>query len=172
MVEALAEHLRGAQHGDEGVEVLLVDEGLQLACLPVGEGGVDHVMGLVGVSAEAGGVGGAAHQLFHDEIADGVLVVADDEDGLAHLHLLQHRVDDQRFHGEAHEGIQGGVQVEDEARRQHHDQIGDEGIKELGCPAIVLNNGNVCIDSSMCTGCGLCSQVCPVTAITGGEDHE
>ena len=45
-------------------------------------------------------------------------------------------------------------------------------IKELGCPAIVLNNGNVCIDSSMCTGCGLCSQVCPVTAITGGEDHE
>ena len=45
-------------------------------------------------------------------------------------------------------------------------------IKELGCPAIVLNNGNVCIDSSMCTGCGLCSQVCPLTAITGGEDHE
>lgn len=45
-------------------------------------------------------------------------------------------------------------------------------IKELGCPAIVLNDGNVCIDSSMCTGCGLCSQVCPVTAITGGEDHE
>ena len=45
-------------------------------------------------------------------------------------------------------------------------------IKELGCPAIVLNNGNVCIDSSMCTGCGLCSQVCPVTAITGGKDHE
>ncbi len=45
-------------------------------------------------------------------------------------------------------------------------------IKELGCPAIVLNDGNVYIDSSMCTGCGLCSQVCPVTAITGGEDHE
>lgn len=45
-------------------------------------------------------------------------------------------------------------------------------IKELGCPAIVLNDGNVCIDSFMCTGCGLCSQVCPVTAITEGEDHE
>ena len=45
-------------------------------------------------------------------------------------------------------------------------------IKELGCPAIVINNGNVCIDSSMCTGCRLCSQICPVTAITGGDDHE
>lgn len=45
-------------------------------------------------------------------------------------------------------------------------------IKELGCPAIILNNGNVCINSSMCTGCGLCRQVCPADAITGGEDHE
>lgn len=45
-------------------------------------------------------------------------------------------------------------------------------IRELGCPAIVLNDGSVCIDASMCTGCGLCSQVCPVTAITGGEEHE
>ncbi len=38
-------------------------------------------------------------------------------------------------------------------------------IKELGCPAIVLNNGKVEIESSLCYGCTLCNQVCPVGAI-------
>ncbi len=45
-------------------------------------------------------------------------------------------------------------------------------IRELGCPAIVIQDGQVQIDSSLCTGCTLCSQVCPVHAITGGDDHE
>lgn len=44
-------------------------------------------------------------------------------------------------------------------------------IRELGCPAIVINEGKVSIEPSMCTGCGLCSQVCPVSAIEGGH-HE
>ena len=45
-------------------------------------------------------------------------------------------------------------------------------IRDLGCPAIVMNDGKICIDASMCTGCHLCSQVCPVCAIAGGDDHE
>lgn len=45
-------------------------------------------------------------------------------------------------------------------------------IRELGCPAIITENGQVTIDTSLCTGCTLCSQVCPVHAITGGEEHE
>ena len=45
-------------------------------------------------------------------------------------------------------------------------------IRDLGCPAIVMNDGKICIDASMCTGCHLCSQVCPVYAIAGGDDHE
>lgn len=45
-------------------------------------------------------------------------------------------------------------------------------IRDLGCPAIFVENEQVRIDASLCTGCTLCSQVCPVKAITGGEDHE
>ena len=83
-------------------------------------------MGLIGVGTKAGSVGSAAHQLAHDEITDGIFVVTDDEDGLAHLDPLQHGVDDQRFHGQTHERIQCRVQVKDEAGRHHHEQVGEE----------------------------------------------
>lgn len=49
-------------------------------------------------------------------------------------------------------------------------------IRELGCPALIIQDGKVTIDSALCTGCGLCAQLCPVSAIQspcmGGEDHE
>lgn len=38
-------------------------------------------------------------------------------------------------------------------------------IRELGCPAIVLENGKPTIEKSLCTGCNLCTQVCPCGAI-------
>lgn len=41
-------------------------------------------------------------------------------------------------------------------------------IKELGCPAVVLNSGKVEIEPSLCFGCGICAKVCPVSAIKGG----
>lgn len=41
-------------------------------------------------------------------------------------------------------------------------------IKELGCPAVVLNSGKVEIEPSLCFGCGVCAKVCPVSAIKGG----
>ena len=44
-------------------------------------------------------------------------------------------------------------------------------IRELGCPAIYIDDGNVRIDKSLCTGCGLCSKVCPVSAIEGGSSN-
>lgn len=50
-------------------------------------------------------------------------------------------------------------------------------IKELGCPALSISQIKtdkgrqiVEIDQSLCTGCGLCSGVCPVNAI-GGKDE-
>ena len=40
-------------------------------------------------------------------------------------------------------------------------------ISELGCPAITFNASEkkALIEKSLCTGCTLCSQVCPVNAI-------
>ncbi len=38
-------------------------------------------------------------------------------------------------------------------------------ITALGCPAIYRDGETVKIDATLCTGCGLCAQVCPVGAI-------
>jgi len=38
-------------------------------------------------------------------------------------------------------------------------------IELLGCPAIIKEGAKTVIDSSLCTGCGLCAQVCPYKAI-------
>lgn len=44
-------------------------------------------------------------------------------------------------------------------------------IREIGCPALITSGGRVAIDEGLCTGCGLCSKICPVSAI-GGDCHE
>ena len=44
-------------------------------------------------------------------------------------------------------------------------------IRETGCPALILTDGKVTIDQSLCTGCGLCKQVCPMNAIGGAADE-
>ena len=38
-------------------------------------------------------------------------------------------------------------------------------IREIGCPALITEDGRVTIDRNLCTGCGLCSYICPVHAI-------
>ncbi len=38
-------------------------------------------------------------------------------------------------------------------------------IKLLGCPAIVKTDGKAMIDEILCTGCGICAQICPYKAI-------
>lgn len=38
-------------------------------------------------------------------------------------------------------------------------------IRELGCPALIITDGKIGVDASLCTGCGLCSRLCPVSAI-------
>jgi indolepyruvate ferredoxin oxidoreductase alpha subunit len=41
-------------------------------------------------------------------------------------------------------------------------------INSLGCPALILDNGQVVIDASQCDGCSLCAQVCPTKSIKQG----
>lgn len=36
---------------------------------------------------------------------------------------------------------------------------------KLGCPAISISSGSIKINSTLCTGCGLCPKVCPFDAI-------
>ena len=47
-------------------------------------------------------------------------------------------------------------------------------IRELGCPAIILDSDGkkAKIDTSVCTGCTLCEQLCPVKAISGGKKND
>jgi indolepyruvate ferredoxin oxidoreductase alpha subunit len=47
-------------------------------------------------------------------------------------------------------------------------------IRELGCPALILGEDGkkAKIDTSMCTGCTLCEQLCPVKAISGGNKND
>ena len=42
-------------------------------------------------------------------------------------------------------------------------------LNSLGCPAIVIEDGQVAIDAAQCDGCGLCAQVCPTEAIVTGR---
>lgn len=45
-------------------------------------------------------------------------------------------------------------------------------INELGCPGLVLRDGRVAVEEALCTGCGLCAQVCPFDAIGGAENAD
>ncbi|NLG16919.1 MAG: indolepyruvate ferredoxin oxidoreductase subunit alpha [Fibrobacter sp.] len=40
----------------------------------------------------------------------------------------------------------------------------------LGCPAISWDNGKASIDSTLCTGCGLCGDICSFGAIVSSKD--
>lgn len=41
----------------------------------------------------------------------------------------------------------------------------DACIRLLGCPAIIRQGDKTVIDAALCTGCGICAQVCPYKAI-------
>ena len=43
---------------------------------------------------------------------------------------------------------------------------------QLGCPAISMAENGAKIDETLCTGCGLCAQLCSFGALDGGKEAE
>lgn len=47
--------------------------------------------------------------------------------------------------------------------------IGCKSCMRVGCPAVTIKNGKAAIDSTLCVGCNVCSQLCPVGAFESSE---
>ena len=43
--------------------------------------------------------------------------------------------------------------------------VGCKSCMRVGCPAISMKNGKAAIDNTLCVGCNVCSQLCPVGAL-------
>lgn len=41
---------------------------------------------------------------------------------------------------------------------------------KIGCPAISMENGSAHVDATLCTGCGLCGQLCKFDALRAGKE--
>ena len=41
---------------------------------------------------------------------------------------------------------------------------------KIGCPAISMANGKAVIDNTLCTGCGVCTQLCKLGAISNSKE--
>ncbi len=47
--------------------------------------------------------------------------------------------------------------------------VGCKSCMRIGCPAISMKNGKAAIDTTLCVGCGVCSQLCHFDALKPGE---
>ena len=43
---------------------------------------------------------------------------------------------------------------------------------KIGCPAIAMKDGKAAIDHTLCTGCGVCTQLCHFGALTAAKEGE
>lgn len=50
--------------------------------------------------------------------------------------------------------------------------IGCKSCMKIGCPAISMKGGKAHIDETLCVGCGVCTQLCPVGAFESTEKEE
>ena len=48
--------------------------------------------------------------------------------------------------------------------------VGCKACMKIGCPAISMVDGKAKIDNTLCTGCGVCSQLCKLGALTPGKE--
>ena len=50
--------------------------------------------------------------------------------------------------------------------------VGCKSCMKIGCPAISMKDGKAHIDQTLCVGCGVCEQLCPVGAFEGNTKEE
>ena len=50
--------------------------------------------------------------------------------------------------------------------------VGCKSCMKVGCPAISIKEGKATIDNTLCVGCNVCSQLCPVGAFEGAKGKE
>ena len=50
--------------------------------------------------------------------------------------------------------------------------VGCKSCMKIGCPAISMKDGKAHIDQTLCVGCGVCEQLCPVGAFEGTKKEE
>ena len=48
--------------------------------------------------------------------------------------------------------------------------VGCKACMKIGCPAISIVNGKAKIDNTLCTGCGVCAQLCKLDALTAAKE--
>ena len=48
--------------------------------------------------------------------------------------------------------------------------VGCKSCMKIGCPAISMKDGKATIDNTLCTGCGVCGQLCKLGAITAAKE--
>ena len=48
--------------------------------------------------------------------------------------------------------------------------VGCKSCMRIGCPAISVAEGRAVIDSTLCTGCGVCAQLCKFDALSGKKE--
>ena len=41
---------------------------------------------------------------------------------------------------------------------------------KIGCPAISMKDGKAAIDNTLCTGCGVCEQLCAFGALQASKE--
>ncbi|WP_026521514.1 indolepyruvate ferredoxin oxidoreductase subunit alpha [Butyrivibrio sp. VCB2001] len=50
--------------------------------------------------------------------------------------------------------------------------VGCKSCMKIGCPAISMKDGKATIDNTLCVGCNVCSQLCPVGAFEGIKEDK
>ena len=61
------------------------------------------------------------------------------------------------------------VKVNAPLKCDHDKCVGCKSCMKLGCPAISMKDGKAVIDKTLCVGCGVCEQLCPLGALESEE---